>query len=355
MKTLRENKSTTTDPFWSCVFVDYFRRVEILNNIIPQLHLSVWKLKKDVFFYHCKSDCWLRLCICDIFSKKKKVNDYWNITRTSERRCALVLPYISSTIPKPHPYSLIHILIGWAAGNSLHSFSSPTAFFLPSCSLSLPPVSAFPSHPSSLPLQFPPLHLPLHAACQWMSPVRHKLFNSAVSLSLSLTHLFYSLSLCPLPSLEQTVSGASARHQSGTGLTEEDEVDNCWQKTIKNIYGRTSIVIQLKAEQKQQIALTCNCCYNWCSGLGNEADWEQLLASRGQFLCLKEMLLLCTKRKELTVLSDRNQKLWFSRKATRCWASAPPPPSVSPHIHIFLSTPGSKEEIRALNAQTGGC
>lgn len=211
MKTLRENKSTTTDPFWSCVFVDYFRRVEILNNIIPQLHLSVWKLKKDVFFYHCKSDCWLRLCICDIFSKKK-VNDYWNITRTSERRCALVLPYISSTIPKPHPYSLIHILIGWAAGNSLHSFSSPTAFFLPSCSLSLPPVSAFPSHPSSLPLQFPPLHLPLHAACQWMSPVRHKLFNSAVSLSLSLTHLFYSLSL----SLSSPVSGADSQWSIGT-------------------------------------------------------------------------------------------------------------------------------------------
>lgn len=210
MKTLRENKSTTTDPFWSCVFVDYFRRVEILNNIIPQLHLSVWKLKKDVFFYHCKSDCWLRLCICDIFSKKKKVNDYWNITRTSERRCALVLPYISSTIPKPHPYSLIHILIGWAAGNSLHSFSSPTAFFLPSCSLSLPPVSAFPSHPSSLPLQFPPLHLPLHAACQWMSPVRHKLFNSAVSLFRS--HISFTLSL----SLSSPVSGADSQWSIGT-------------------------------------------------------------------------------------------------------------------------------------------
>lgn len=220
MKTLRENKRTTTDPFWSCVFVDYFRRVEILNNIIPQLHLSVWKLKKDVFFfYHCKSDCWLLLCICDIFSKKK-VNGYWNIRRTSERRCALVLPYISSTIPKPHPYSLIHILIGWAAGNSLHSVPSPTAFFLPSCSLSLPPVSAFPSHPSSLPLQFPPLHLPLHAACQWMSPVRHKLFNSAVSLSLSLTHLFYSLSLSsPVSGADSqwSISTASERHRTDGG------------------------------------------------------------------------------------------------------------------------------------------
>lgn len=207
-----------------------------------------------------------------------------------------------------------------------------------------------PPSPSNSPRS---ISLSMQLASEWVQSDTSCL--TVQSLSLFRSHISFTLSLCPLPSLEQTVSGASARHQSGTGLTEEDEVDNCWQKTIKNIYGRTSIVIQLKAEQKQQIALTCNCCYNWCSGLGNEADWEQLLASRGQFLCLKEMLLLCTKRKELTVLSDRNQKLWFSRKATRCWASAPPPPSVSPHIHIFLSTLGSKEEIRALNAQTGGC
>lgn len=217
-----------------------------------------------------------------------------------ERHCKLILPCIASTAPKSRPYSLIHVLIGQAASNSL--LSIPSA----------PP-------PPSLPLS-------LHAARQWMSPVRHKLFNGTASLALTLSS---SLALFLSFPLSGADSQWSVRHWSDTGLTEDRRRRQTSLTAVQHLehlqqsINCTTLQIKAEATDCPQVQLLLQLMLSqliWVPKKRSSfATAPAAVISRGLKVCLSvwKKAFAQSKHKEMTTLSNRNEKLWFSREATR--------------------------------------
>lgn len=131
-------------------------------------------------------------------------------------------------VPKSHPYSLIHVLIGQAASNSLLSIPSG------------PPPPSLPSLPPSLSRPLSPRSSSVNESSQTQAVQRHSLARSH--------------SLIVSRSLVFPLSGAD-----GSGASRDRRDGRRRQTSLSNLHSTSVTALHSTSELKQQIVSRCSC------------------------------------------------------------------------------------------------